>query len=47
MKIKVEHPLNRYINRVNLVEICDDAEDPKATYRNVVIFGAGQVDRSP
>ncbi|MEM3665658.1 MAG: proline racemase family protein [Candidatus Bathyarchaeia archaeon] len=46
-KIKVEHPLSRHINRVNLVEICDEPEDPKATYRNAVVFGAGQVDRSP
>lgn len=46
-RIKVEHPLSRHINRVNLVEICDEPKDPKATYRNAVVFGAGQVDRSP
>jgi proline racemase len=46
-RIKVEHPLNRHINSVNLVEICDKPKDPRATYRNAVVFGAGQIDRSP
>jgi proline racemase len=46
-RIKVEHPLSRHINRINLVEICDEPKDPKATYRNAVVFGAGQIDRSP
>ena len=46
-EVKVQHPLNKSINRVNLVEICDEPKNPEATYRNAVIFGAGQVDRSP
>jgi proline racemase len=45
--IKVEHPLNKHIKDVKLVEICDEPKDPKATYRNAVIFGLGQLDRSP
>ncbi len=46
-KINVEHPLEHHINRINLVEICDKPRKPNSTYRNTVIFGAGQLDRSP
>jgi proline racemase len=46
-KIKVEHPLEQHINRINLVEICDRPREPNSTYRNTVVFGAGQLDRSP
>lgn len=46
-KVKIQHPLNKNINKINLVQICDKPKNPKATYRNAVIFGAGQVDRSP
>jgi proline racemase len=46
-EFKVEHPLNRHINEVKLVEICDRPKSAEATYRNAVIFGLGQIDRSP
>lgn len=46
-KVRIHHPRNKQINKVNLVEICAEPKNPKATYRNIVIFGAGQFDRSP
>ncbi len=41
-EIKVQHPIEKHINSIDLVEFYDPAED-----RNVVVFGATQVDRSP
>ncbi|MFB0919203.1 MAG: proline racemase [Clostridiaceae bacterium] len=46
-EIKVQHPTLSHIKTVDLVEIYGEAVNPVANYRNVVIFGAGQVDRSP
>lgn len=43
----VQHPLMPHIKTVDLVEIWGPAKSPDATYQNVVIFGQGQVDRSP
>jgi proline racemase len=45
--IPVQHPLLPHINTVDLVEIYGPAKNPKATLQNVVVFGEGQVDRSP
>ncbi|ABR46896.1 proline racemase [Alkaliphilus metalliredigens QYMF] len=45
--IKVQHPEKAHINTVDLVEIYDEASHPEAHYKNVVIFGQGQLDRSP
>jgi len=45
--LKVIHPLEPYIDSVQLVEFCGPAADPGAHARNVVVFGQGQVDRSP
>ena len=45
--IEVEHPVLTHINKVDLVEIYDKTDNPKADYKNVVIFGKGQIDRSP
>lgn len=45
--VKVVHPLNPKINSVDLVEIYGPAASPTDTLKNVVIFGKGQVDRSP
>ncbi|MGV8984151.1 proline racemase [Clostridium sp.] len=45
--IPVQHPLLPHINTVDLVEIYGPAKNPKATLQNVVVFGDGQVDRSP
>lgn len=46
-KYKVEHPHKPEINKVDLVEIYDSATNPKADYKNVVVFGKKQFDRSP
>ncbi|HCJ56112.1 proline racemase [Lutispora sp.] len=45
--IKVQHPINSHIKTVDLVEIYGPAKSPEATMQNVVVFGEGQVDRSP
>lgn len=46
-KIKVRHPIANHITSVGLTEIYGKAKNPQAQARNVVIFGNGQVDRSP
>ncbi len=46
-EIKVQHPTQPHINTVDLVEIYGQAKSDNANYQNVVIFGSGQVDRSP
>lgn len=45
--IEIQHPTLPHIKTVDLVEIYGPAKDPKATYQNVVVFGEGQLDRSP
>lgn len=45
--IKIQHPELSDIDTVDLVEIYDEPTHPEANYKNVVIFGQGQVDRSP
>lgn len=45
--IEIQHPTLDHIKTVDLVEIYDEPTHPEATYKNVVIFGQGQVDRSP
>lgn len=46
-QVKVQHPVLEHIKSVDLVEIYGPAKNPKATLQNVVVFGQGQVDRSP
>ncbi|WP_300279250.1 proline racemase [Peptacetobacter sp.] len=46
-EIEIQHPTLEHIKTVDLVEIWDEPTNPEATYKNVVIFGQGQVDRSP
>ena len=46
-EIEIQHPTLAHIKTVDLVEIYDEPTHPEATYKNVVIFGQGQVDRSP
>lgn len=46
-EIRVQHPSKAHINTVDLVEVFGQAQDSRANYRNVVVFGSGQVDRSP
>jgi len=46
-QIEIQHPTLKHIKSVDLVEFYDEASHPDASYKNVVIFGEGQVDRSP
>lgn len=46
-EIPVQHPELAHIKTVDLVEFYGPATHPEATYKNVVVFGNGQVDRSP
>jgi proline racemase len=46
-QIKVQHPELTHIKSIDLVEIYDDPTNLEADYKNVVIFGDGQADRSP
>lgn len=44
-QLSIEHPLKPEINTVDLIEISEKVGPNH--YRNVVIFGDGQIDRSP
>lgn len=46
-EIEIAHPTLSHIKTVDLVEIYDAPTHPEANYKNVVVFGQGQVDRSP
>jgi len=46
-EVPIRHPVLDHIRTADLVEIYGKAVDPGAHYRNVVIFGQGNVDRSP
>ena len=46
-QVELQHPTLSHIKTVDLVEIYEAPTHPEATYKNVVIFGQGQVDRSP
>lgn len=46
-RVQIQHPTLSHIKIVDLVEIYDEPTHPEATYKNVVVFGEGQVDRSP
>jgi proline racemase len=46
-QIQIEHPTLRHIKTCDLVEIYGPPTHPDANYKNVVVFGDGQVDRSP
>lgn len=45
--IEIQHPTLLHIKSVDLVEIYDKPSHPEATYKNVVVFGDGNIDRSP
>lgn len=45
--VEIKHPTLDHIKTVDLVEIYDEPTHPDADYKNVVIFGQGQADRSP
>lgn len=44
---QVQHPVDKHIRSVDLVEICDKSSDANVHNRNATIFGTGQMDRSP
>lgn len=46
-EVKVQHPTQPHIKTVDLIEIYGEAKSEDANYQNIVIFGAGQADRSP
>ena len=46
-QIEVRHPTEDQIDSVELTEITAHATHPEATYKNVVVFADGQIDRSP
>ncbi|OWZ84328.1 proline racemase family protein [Natranaerobius trueperi] len=46
-QVEMVHPELPSINTADLVEIYDSNPDSDADVRNVVVFGQGQVDRSP
>lgn len=46
-EIPVQHPELPHIHTVDLVEWWSETDSPGATLKNCVVFGQGQVDRSP
>lgn len=46
-QISIKHPELSHITSCDLVEFYDNPTHPKAKYKNVVVFGQGQIDRSP
>lgn len=46
-QVKIQHPVEKHINKVELTEITGPASSPEAHARNVVVFGKGSFDRSP
>lgn len=46
-EIPVKHPEQSHIKIVDLIEVYGKAKSPGVNYQNIVIFGAGQADRSP
>ncbi len=45
--VEVSHPSLPHIKTVDLVEFYGAPKHPEATLQNVVVFGSGQLDRSP
>ncbi len=46
-KVDIQHPTEKHITTVELTEIYDKPDATKPYSKNAVIFGDGQVDRSP
>jgi len=46
-EVRVNHPLLKYIDTVELVELYGEPIHPEANSKNIVVFGVGQADRSP
>lgn len=45
--VKIYHPYNKNLNKVELVEIYETGKNKLLSHRNCVVFGHNQVDRSP
>ncbi|MDR6997824.1 proline racemase family protein [Neobacillus niacini] len=46
-QLKFQHPLMQGINSIDLVEFSLKSQKENICYRNTVVFGDGQIDRSP
>lgn len=46
-KVEVVHPELEHINTIDLIEIYEEPATENDNYKNVVVFGQGQFDRSP
>lgn len=46
-QVEIEHPILKHIKTVDLCEFYGPAKSKDADMQNVVVFGQGQVDRSP
>jgi proline racemase len=46
-EVEIEHPILKHIRTVDLCEFYGPARSEDADMQNVVVFGQGQVDRSP
>ncbi|WP_017728840.1 proline racemase family protein [Halalkalibacterium ligniniphilum] len=46
-QLNFQHPLKPDINSIELIEFSKKKNEKEGYYRNVVIFGNGQIDRSP
>lgn len=46
-QVEIQHPVLKHIKTVDLCEFYGPAKSPDADVQNVVVFGQGQVDRSP
>lgn len=46
-QVDIQHPILSHIKTVDLCEIYGPAKSKNATLQNVVVFGQGQLDRSP
>ncbi|WAW14250.1 proline racemase [Peptostreptococcus equinus] len=46
-EIEIQHPELAHIKTVDLIEWWSETDTPGATLKNCVVFGQGQVDRSP
>src|SRR5262249_26779904 len=46
-KLKLQHPTERHVSNFNFVTLWHEGRRPGACYKNVHVFSAGQLDRSP
>jgi proline racemase len=47
IQIAVQHPEMEHINTIDLVEFSREPQNALEVYKNAVVFGKGQLDRSP